>query len=486
MQFNTALFLFLFLPFFLIIYFVAQPKLRQLVALIGSLLFYAWGQPIYVPLIAAIVGINYGIALGIEKHKAKKTQQAKWLLYLGILFNIGLLASFKILIAFGAEFFAALPLFPDRMATWLQDLAFPIGLSYISFQVSSYLIDVAKGTIKVEKNLLVFSLYVFLFPKLLVGPITRFSTLASQLSRPQVDRELIANGMRRFIRGLAKKVLIADVLAILVNAVFNLPSPVVPPEIAWLALAAFALQIFFDFSGFTDMAIGLGMMLGYRFIENFNFPYISQSIADFWRRWHISLSTWFRDYVYYPLERRRMPLVGQPLNILIVFILTGLWHGATVMFVAWGLLHGLFLILESLFLGRLLQAVFRPFRHVYAIAAILLTWLVFRSPSPEFATAYLGRLLGNDQGISPMVFTESAPLPFIEPSFWLAFGSGILFALPIGALLASAFRRFLGRQVDFTRFPFMFVSDLALLALFVLSVAVMTSSNFRPGIYGRF
>lgn len=486
MQFNTAIFLFLFLPFFLIVYFIAQPKRRLWVGLVASLLFYAWGQAAAIPLIAGIVAVNFLLGIQIEKQRANSKTLSKRLLYLGILVNIGVLAAFKLPVTYGVDLFGPLANYlPERVTLWVQNLAFPLGLSYIGFQVISYLIDVFKGTFKAERAWLPFAFYVFLFPKLLVGPITRYSTLGSQLAAPEPSREQIANAMRRFMRGLAKKVLIADVLATVVNTVFNQPAPMVQPEVAWLALAAYALQIFFDFSGLIDMAIGLGMMMGFRFIENFNYPYIAQSVADFWRRWHISLSTWFRDYVYFPLERRRIRFVGQPLNILIVFLLTGLWHGVTVMFVTWGLLHGLLLVLESLFLGKWLQKTFRPLRHVYAIVTLLLTWLIFRSPSPEFARAYLGRLAGNSQGIVPMAFTESAPLPFIEPSFLLAFAAGLVFSLPVAPFIEAKVRQFIGKNSNY-ELPLMVVSDLLLLALFILSISVMVSGRFMPGIYRSF
>jgi alginate O-acetyltransferase complex protein AlgI len=336
-----------------------------------------------------------------------------------------------------------------------------------------------------ERDLLQFSLYVLLFPKLIAGPIVRYSTLAEQLRAPAPQPELAAAGVRRFMQGFAKKILIADVLATVVTAVFGLPQPSVPPGIAWLALIAYALQIYFDFSGYTDMAIGLGLLMGFRFTENFNYPYVSQSIGDFWRRWHITLSSWFRDYVFFPLERRRLPLAGQPINILIVFVLTGLWHGVTQTFVLWGLLHGLFLVLESLFLARALQSAPRPVRHLYALAAILLTWLVFRSPSPDYAVAYLARLAGSVEGLVPLVFTESAPLPFIEPSFWLAFGSGLLLCLPAGPAAARVAAR-LAERSPAARLTLMAARDLALTTLFVLSVGAMTTSKFLPGIYAGF
>ncbi len=485
MNFNTALFLFLFLPAFYILYFVAQPRLRTWVGLAGSLLFYAWGQIFYIPLMAGLIAINYWIGLHLGAEHRENSVKPR-LLFLGILINIGFLIFFKLLVTYGGDIFGdQLVFLPERVQNWLAGLVFPLGLSYISFQVVSYLIDVAKGSVKPEKSFLNFALYILLFPKLLVGPITRYKSLADQLSEPAPTSMMVADGVRRFIQGFAKKILIADILAKLVDAVFGQANPNVRPEIAWLVLIAFALQIYFDFSGYTDMAIGLGMMMGFRFIENFDYPYISQSISEFWRRWHISLSSWFRDYVFYPLERRRLKYIGQPMNLLLVFLLTGLWHGVTPAFIVWGLVHGIFMAMESLFLARFLTKVYPPIRHLYALAAILLTWLIFRSPSPGFAIGFLARLAGNGEGILPMPFSQTSPLPFIEPSFWLAFGFGLLFALPVKPVIEKLFVSFT-RRTPALGLPGLVIQDLVLLILFVLSVGVMTSSKFLPGIYGRF
>jgi alginate O-acetyltransferase complex protein AlgI len=297
------------------------------------------------------------------------------------------------------------------------------------------------------------------------------------LPAPQLAPLEIAEGIRRFLRGFAKKILIADVLAATVNAVFDVPVGAYPPFIGWLALIGFALQIYFDFSGYTDMAIGLAAMMGFRFIENFNYPYIAQSIGDFWRRWHISLSTWFRDYVFYPLERHRLPVIGQSLNILIVFLLTGLWHGVTMNFIVWGLLHGFFIVLEGAFLNRWLQGAWRPIRHVYALAAILLTWMVFQSPSLRYAIDFLKLLFGQLPVQFTLPFLDTMPLPFIEPSFVLAFVAGILLSLPLGSALQVRIEK---------SFPLTVAGDLVLLALFVLSLGMMASSKFLPGIYESF
>ena len=476
MNFNTALFLFLFLPPFLIAYFFSQPRWRPVLGILASLLFYAWGDAQNLFLLFMLILINYAVGRFLVE------RPGRWVLPVALLINLAVLAFFKVFIGYQFEMFLGLDVYlPERARAWMGSFMFPLGLSYISFQLISYLVDVQKGSVTPERNLVTFAFYVLMFPKLLVGPIVRYRTLTEQLPAPQLDPLQIAEGIRRFLRGFAKKILIADVLAPTVNAVFDLPvgahAGLHAPFIGWLALVAFALQIYFDFSGYTDMAIGLAAMLGFRFVENFNYPYMAQSIGDFWRRWHISLSTWFRDYVFYPLERRRLPVIGQSLNILIVFLLTGLWHGVTMSFVVWGLLHGLFLVLESAFLNRWLQGAWRPLRHIYALAAILLTWLVFRSPELAYAFDFLKLLFGQFSASVTLPFVDTMPLPFIEPSFVLAFVAGILLSMPWLPVLQTRIEK---------SFPLTLASDLVLLALFVLSLGMLASSTFLPGIYEGF
>ncbi len=472
MNFNTALFLFLFQPFFFITYFFAQPRWRPLLGVIASLLFYAWGSITNLVIILILLLVNYWLGVRFE------SRPAKWLLPVGLFINLGLLVLFKLFIVYGFSLFPGLDAaLPGRIHDWLLSLTFPLGLSYISFQLISYLVDVQKGAVQSERNLVTFAFYVLMFPKLLVGPIVRYRMLAEQLPAPTLEAGQMAEGARRFMRGFAKKMLIADVLATLVNTVFGLPVNALSPGIGWLGLIGYALQIYYDFSGYTDMAIGLALMMGLRFIENFNYPYIAQSIGDFWRRWHISLSTWFRDYVFYPLERRRLPIIGQSLNILIVFLLTGLWHGVASSFIAWGLLHGLFLVLEALFLNRWLQKTVRPLRHIYLLAVILFTWLVFRAPSFEYLSDFLRLLAGKGGDPIQLTFADTSPLPFIEPTFLIAFTAGILLAVPITP--------FLQKHVE-KSIPLTIASDLLLLALFVLAIGMMASSSFLPGIYEGF
>ncbi len=475
MIFNSPLFLFLFIPFFFAVYCAADKNIRRIVGLIGSFLFFSWGQTLYIPIMVGIILWNFYFARNFKRENGKKH-----LLWLGITGNLALLVFYKIISTYGVDFLLLVGL-PQRVTNLLGELGFPLGLSYISFQAISYLVDIHNKRAEAESSLLNFALYIMLFPKILVGPITRYRTIADSLFAPEIDKETVANGIRRFLRGLAKKVLIADVLAKLVNAAFKLGAESILPHIAWLAIIAYALQIYFDFDGYTDMALGLGMMMGFDLGENFNFPYISQSIGEFWRRCHISLSTWFRDYVFYPLERKRLKFIGRQLNIMIVFLLTGLWHGITQTFIFWGLLHGVFLVIENLFLKRALEKTFKPIRHIYTLSSILLTWIVFRSPSLSFAWDYILRLLNFYKSYTPPSFGESAPLPFVEPSFWLAFSIGLLLSMPILPYMDKKMNKYPKANL-----PLRILSDGFLFLLFIASLAMIANSQFTPGIYGSF
>ena len=461
MDINSPNFLFLFLPWFMLGYFFAPQRGKLIIGIAGSLLFYTWGNLIYVPLMVTLTIFTYFLARGIEHWRGQKTAQI--LLWFGILINIVLLVIFKL---------------------W-TGIKYPLGLSYVTFQVIAYLLEVYNKTSTSEKDLLAFSFYLLLFPKIPVGPITRYRQLREQIQNIQVDPIEVAEGLRRYIRGFAKKALIADTLARVVTPIFKLASPTIAPSFAWLVIISYSLQLYFDFSGYTDMAIGLGRMMGFRFLENFNFPYISKSIGDFWRRWHISLSNWFRDFVFYPLERRRLKWLGQPLNILIVFALTGLWHGLTRNFLIWGLIHGMALIFEATTLGKKLRTAWAPVQHVYALGVILVGWVFFRSPSPDFAFDFLRRLAGNMSGIQALPFETTSPLPFIEPTFLLALAAGIIFSLPVGGWLQAKVD-ILTSTRPATRTPFQLAYDLGLFFLFLAALASTVSAAFQPGIYGTF
>ena len=461
MDFNSPIFLFLFLPVFIFIYYLAESRAKPVVGILGSLLFYAWGNFNYIPLMLGLVIFAYLAAQGISRWRNQRL--SLYLLWAGILLNIALLIGFKL---------------------WIG-IKYPLGLSYVTFQVLAYLFEVYNNKVEGEQNLIHFSFYLLLFPKIPVGPITRYSQVRDQIKNIHVDPLDVADGLRRFIVGFAKKALIADTLAKVVTPIFNLSSPTISASIAWLVILSYSLQLYFDFSGYTDMAIGIGRMMGFRFVENFNYPYISKNIGEFWRRWHISLSSWFRDFVFYPLERRRLKWIGQPINILIVFVLTGLWHGITRNFVIWGLIHGLALVFESTFLGRKLRIFWAPLQHLYALGVILVGWVFFRSPTPHFALVFLRRLLGDIQGLRSLPFELTSPLPIIEPSFVIALFAGILFAFPIGQWLNDRLKKV--PEDRFTlRDSIPVLGDLSLSIILIASIAATASSTFAPGIYGGF
>jgi len=433
----------------------------MIVSILGSLLFYAWGNLNYIPLLLGLALFTYLLALGIGHWRGHKLSST--FLWFGIAVNISLIIGFKL----------------------NRDLPYPLGFSFLTFQVISYLVEVHNKVIEAEKNPLHYFSYLLLFPKIPVGPITRYRELRGQIRDIQIEPQDAADGLRRFIRGLAKKALIADTLAQVVTPVFALTSPTISPSIAWLALISYSLQLYFDFSGYSDMAIGLGRMMGFRFVENFNLPYIAKNIGDFWRRWHISLSSWFRDNVFYPLERRRLKWFGQQINILIVFTLTGLWHGLTLNFVIWGMVHGLALVFESTFAGKKLRNAWAPIQHMYTLGVILVGWVFFRSPTPGFALLFLQRLLGNTNGLKALPFDLISPLPFIQPTFIFALLAAIVFSLPVGKWLKNITDRFTMNNL-YLGISLRFLSDLSLAFIFFASVASIAVTTFRPGIYGNF
>jgi len=483
MELSSTLFLFLFLPVFLLIYLVGDKHLRQPIVLVASFIFLASGEKTALLWLGGILISGYSIGIAIAKSKEKGKSSPKWL-WIGVGINLAILSFFKFNAAYGVDGYIWLHL-PQDWVIPVADLAVPIGLSYITFQMIAYLVDVWKGTIPVETNFLAFSTWLLFFPKLISGPITRYKPFALQLEQLNPSMDDIASGFRRLLAGFVKRALIANQLALMSNAVFNLRTANVEPKFAWLALIAYTLQIFFDFSGYTDMAIGLGMMMGVRLPENFNFPYIAQSVSDFWRRWHITLSTWFREYVFYPLERRRFKWAGQQINLLIVFLLTGLWHGFKPTYIAWGALHGVALVMESLGFGRWLKQAWRPIRHVYVLGVIMVGWVFFRSNDLHFSYWFFRRLAGDTSGLTLLPFSVSTPMPFIEPSFILALLAGIFFSLPVSSVWNQIRARLEKRQTNFY-FLFQIFEDIALVLLFILGLAMLLSNAFLPNLYAKF
>jgi alginate O-acetyltransferase complex protein AlgI len=461
MSLNSPNFLFLFLPLFILLYSLSGKKLKLLIGIFGSLLFYSWGSSRYLVLMIGLTFFAYIIARGIDYWRGNQVSQL--ILWVGIGLVLAILVIFKM----------------------RADLAYPLGLSYICFQIIAYFVESYKKQDDFERDILKFSFYLLLFPKIPVGPIVKYSQVKQQIADLHQDPQQMADGLRRFLIGFAKKALIADTLVTIVTPIFNLQSPVISPGLAWLVIISYSLQLYFDFSGYTDMALGIARMMGITYMENFNFPYISRSIGDFWRRWHISLSNWFRDFVFYPLERRRLQWFGQQINILIVFMLTGLWHGLTRNFLIWGLIHGLALVFESTSAGRKLRTLWPPIQYLYTLSVILVGWVFFRSPTPDFALDFLRRLAGDTRGIQVLPFRQTSPLPLIEPSILLALTFGLVLCFPWRTLLEN-FSPKLHDFFELKQLPLQLVYDAALLLVFLAALAATASAAYYPGIYGTF
>ena len=394
MVFSSLTFLFLFFPIVMAVYYLCPRALRNLWLLAVSLLFYAWGEPVYIKLMIASILFNYLCGLGVAAlQKRQKNGWAKALLILCIAGNIGALGLFKyadLLIGTLNEITGS------HMA--LLELALPIGISFYTFQALSYVIDVYRGTVAAQKNPITFGTYIALFPQLIAGPIVQYKTVEEQLSHRRETTAQFAAGIGRFTVGLGKKVLIANQVGALWDTVAALPGSGLSAGTAWLGAIAFTFQIYFDFSGYSDMAIGLGKMLGFEFLENFDYPYLSRSITEYWRRWHISLGTWFREYVYIPLGGNRCGLPRQILNLIIVWGLTGLWHGANWNFLLWGLYYGVILIVEKVWLLRPLQKAPAAVQHLYSLLLIVLGWVIFALTDFGAIGGYFAALFGAHGG----------------------------------------------------------------------------------------
>jgi alginate O-acetyltransferase complex protein AlgI len=478
MLFSTPLFIFLFLPVVLLIY-VLLPGIRSRNTwlLLASLIFYAWGELGFILMLLLSVLVNYAVGKSIERSKEQKRR--KCMVALGIVFNVGLLAYFKYF-NFGINVLnMALQTFGIKSFN-AAAVTLPLGISFFTFHALSYLIDIYRQKQRAAASPKDVALYIFFFPQLIAGPILRWHAIAPQLVNREHSLEKFAEGVRRFVKGLAKKVLIANTLAFPADQIFPLPASQLSAADAWFGALCYTLQIYFDFSGYSDMAIGMGKMFGFQFLENFNFPYIAESIRDFWRRWHISLSTWFRDYVYFPLDGNRGSNVRNYLNLLIVFFLCGLWHGASWTFVVWGLYHGLFLVLERMPFGFFIERMPRALRHLYALLVIIIGWVVFRADNFAAATNYLYAMCGFENA------TEAQPLlRYATNQVLCVFLLGIFCSTPLlgqfrTELAETTASRPVFRVIGFT------LEVSGILILFFLSVAWLAAGTYNPFIYFRF
>lgn len=474
MVFSTVFFLFGFLPLFLVTYLSTPVKYRNYAALLGSIVFYAWGAPLFFFILSATISLDFFLAQAMTRAKPENKQV---ILAIAVVSNVIFLAYCK----YANFFIDNLNWFNDLIGVgeipWVE-VVLPIGISFFTFQKLSYLIDVYRGTHKPLTSIDTYSLYVLLFPQLIAGPIVRYNEIADQLVDRRANETIdnVLQGLFRFIIGLAKKVLIANALAVVANEAFAQSPDDLTATAAWIGALAYTFQIYFDFSGYSDMAIGLGRVMGFKFPENFNFPYIARNITEFWRRWHITLGRWMRDYLYIPLGGNRLSIERTYLNLWVVFLISGFWHGASWTFVVWGAYHGLFLVLDRLFLKDLTK-------QMGALPSIVLTfflatigWVLFRADSIFHAWKYILRMFApNDHGYA---------LKELDPKFWTIGALAVVFSF-MGAFFN--FEKVVAKEHWAVKNPIkLTVSAGFCVVLFMLCAADLASENFNPFIYFRF
>lgn len=469
MVFSSVIFLFYFLPLFLLAFFASGRN--KIVILVFSLIFYAWGEPFYVLLMMSYIVVNFFFGLAIAS--AREKGGSRLILAIGCAVNLAPLIFFKYT-NFLAETTAQLLDYSSPFAE--INVLLPLGISFYTFHCLSYLIDVHRGDTPVERNFLTLAVYISMFPQLVAGPIIRFKTIAGDLHHPVINRSRFYLGLRVFIVGLGLKVLIANTLAVPVDLIFSLPPDRLTMADAWLGMIFYTLQIYYDFNGYSTMAIGLGLLIGYRLPLNFNYPYISASITEFWRRWHISLSQWFRDYLYIPLGGNRHGSVRTYANLVIVFLLCGIWHGAAWTFVVWGLYHGLFLVIERAGFGAALKRTPVPLQVAYALLVVMFGWVLFRAEGFDHAAIYFAALFGGGAAHGYGIPVSA----LLQTDVILALIAGVALAGPaLGRLTARLSERV---AIGAWR-P---LGDIGLLlVLFVASLA-LASGTYNPFIYFRF
>lgn len=468
MLFSSIVFLFTFLPAVVILYYLLPVRFRNVILLLASLVFYAWGEPVYLFLMLLSILFNYFSGLDIARNLQDK-RAAKRSLVFNLIINLAVLGFFKYEGFVLDTLNGILPVHISYHA-----LPLPIGISFYTFQILSYIIDVYRGNVKVQTNLLNFALYVTMFPQLIAGPIVQYADVDEQLASREVSRTKFGEGSMYFIRGLAKKVLLANTSGMIFTEVSGLAKGNIAVMTAWLGAFAYMFQIYFDFSGYSDMVIGLGKMFGFEFNMNFNYPYVSKSITEFWRRWHISLSSWFRDYVYIPLGGNRVSKIKHIRNLLIVWFLTGLWHGAAWNFVAWGLYYGVILIIEKYLLSPVLDRLPDIVRHIYSIVLVVIGWVLFFSSSFGQAADYIRVMFG--AGAHGFADRESMYLLTSNLILWLIliFGSTPLVHFRYEHMLRSK------------KWNTTIINSVVYAALFIVCIAYLVTETYNPFLYFRF
>lgn len=461
MLFSSLVFLFIFLPSVIFFYYISPKRLRNLVLLCFSLAFYAYGEPKYIFIILLSIFINYVLGLLVDKYREDKI--VKFILALTVILNLSIIGYYKY-----SNFLIENINTIFNLNVNLLNIVMPIGISFFTFQGLSYVIDIYRKDGKVQKNPLNVALYISLFPQLIAGPIVRYETVADDLENRVETLDKFSLGIERFILGLSKKVLISNTLGLVADEIFSLQLSDVSVVLSWIGITAYTIQIYFDFSGYSDMAIGLGKMFGFEFLENFNYPYISRSITDFWRRWHISLGTWFRDYLYIPLGGNRVSSIKFLRNILVVWFLTGLWHGSSWNFIAWGMYYGLILLIEKFFLGKYIEKLPKAFQHLYTMILVMFGWVLFRSESLSFGVDYIKTMLN----LNGNQFVSKTAIYYLM-EYKVAFLIAIITSMPIYPWFNK-------------RFNLRYIKPIFLMALLTISLTYLITSTFNPFIYFRF
>ena len=469
MVFSSITFLFYFLPIVLLSYYIVPKKMKNIVLLIASLLFYFWGEPKNILIMISMIGFSYIGGLLIDRLREKKSKLLKLTLFLTIVIDLSSLFYFKYI-----DFLIRnINLYLEQKID-LIGVILPIGISFFTFQIISYLIDVYRGDAKVQKNVFKLALYVSLFPQLIAGPIVRYKDVAKQIDDRTHTVQKFSNGIRRFVIGLSKKVLVANILGELVS-VFSTSSDSTI-VFYWLYAVANMLQIYFDFSGYSDMAIGLGKMFGFEFLENFNYPYIATSITDFWRRWHMSLSSWFKDYVYIPLGGNRKGLKRQIINIFIVWFLTGLWHGANWNFILWGVYFGIILLIEKVVLLNVLEKTPKVLNRIYVLFIVLISFILFSNEDLNIAFQNIKGLFVSDVGV----------ISNVSSYYLLSYIVTILIAIIGSTPLLKNIINKLSSKNEKLKMIINVLEPVILTTFFVVSVSYIIDGSFNPFLYFRF
>lgn len=464
MLFSSIVFLSVFLPLLLLIYYCSGKGSRNVILLAASLFFYGWGEPRLLSVM--ILSILWNYAVGIAIGRTRRDIFRKFLLSLGIIADLLCLGYFKYM-----DFFLENVNHLFHTDLRLLHIVMPIGISFYTFQAISYLVDVYRKEVEAEKNVLNAGLYISFFPQLIAGPIVKFHEIAGQIRDRKENLPEFSAGLQRFIEGLAKKVLIANIMGEMADTVFSRQAATLSFSDAWIGAVAYSMQIFFDFSGYSDMAIGLGRMFGFRIPENFNYPYVSATVTEFWRRWHISLSTWFKEYLYIPLGGSRCSKLATLRNLLIVFAVTGIWHGAGWTFLAWGLWHGSFILLERIFglNKKVLPGFVRIFMHFYLLLVVLIGWVFFRADDFSYAFTYLERMFSAKGHVPATVM--------VTPLFLTILAVGLFFSTDLPRRIYDRFR-----DDPIFRIVWKFVCLVLLYLVFVR----LAASSYNPFIYFRF